>query len=422
MRGILLSEAYYGRQRELAECERLLDAVVDGVRSRGMKYNPNASPELEKVRRILAGFFNFEEACIFWSTNSAVAGAFTVPVTSVLNEWDYQTESWRGGIRWKNSGKKYLVIQVNNGLLLDKSFGGKHILAVLLHEIGHNFYLTEYAKVVRKVNFIFVIIKSLMDAMVTASSSNPEEALGHLGNAARAALLRPATRLFSRQKGDFNLISGAAGTVFGAIFQVFGSLVGLLRIPLTVIVSPVLFVQSLVDFLISSVFLQHYDDEVFADSFATSYGYGKELAEVTRGMMKGSNVKITLSAVRDTPIETVLAFPSAMASAICWLGDPHPSSIQRVVNVRDNLKHELAANGHLLGPRTRKALEKELAEVDEMVQTAVKLEREGSLTGFSAWLKDCLHGQARSAEDDDKRNKVLHHGWDRHWMKQVRTD
>ncbi|PTU25799.1 hypothetical protein DA469_21840, partial [Bacillus subtilis] len=139
----LLLESYFGKNKTLIEVETYLTSLKNKMK-KGM--NPNKCDEIELIEKKIGNLFNIKNINLMITPEEGVLSA---SVTSFLsfNEFKkdekyYSIIKTNTGFRFKRKIDKEVIIRMSSYLIREKT--EEEIIAVLLHEIGHEFfYLTK---------------------------------------------------------------------------------------------------------------------------------------------------------------------------------------------------------------------------------------------------------------------------------------
>jgi len=136
---IILQESYFGKDETLLECENCIQALKDAVAN---NKNPNGVPEKTKFENLIAKKFNCEKVYFSIIADERGMNAYTMPFyyekNRSYNDSFFELVSDSSGIRYKSSVGKTLYIYTNSYTI--RNYNIESIMAVLLHEIGHNFF------------------------------------------------------------------------------------------------------------------------------------------------------------------------------------------------------------------------------------------------------------------------------------------
>lgn len=299
--------------------------------------------------------------------------AFTI---SCSNRYDISTKKMtiadsKYGLRYD---KKYNVtglIWIHSGLILNEEFTDREIMAVLLHEIGHNFsaavdgaanLATNMGKVLNIFTvygmYLAILINPIDNYKLTTAYSNAdaisyvEEKKTLLNNTKAVSSIVKNFRFFS------NIIENIANSA--------GSLI----LPLIVLTNYSGYLLTTLYNKIMSLFtdpssiihvLKKHDEKV-ADNFATMYGFGSDLSSALAKMHNLGGNLYSSKVLEKTPLLSL--FYAAIMSPFALIDnlfDPHPSNKKRRRSQITYLVAELKKQN--IEPKAKKQIIEQLTEL-----------------------------------------------------------
>lgn len=397
-----LDEAtYYGRNKELIECEQILDKMVE-IGHNGKTASQQFTDLMEKLSAKLATTFGFSDfhinhsmlcflpeilldvtstagctfckaAIIKYVRKSGIDGKQTMVVDFDKNH---------KGIKFKPNS--YYNMRMFLGMELFMSFGeysltGAEILAIILHEIGHNFYVGP----VRELGSTFLTFASLGDIYQIITGVIVQailiEGISVLDDALPPDTRNAATRII-------NMLGTIARPVF--------TLINIRYFIITLIELSTVFVNMFDKIInnpitITKAFLG-YDPEKYSDAFATAYGYGTELST---GLNKLSHFRIKTISNNIYSQSAVDLFVSIARLPIVFLYifiDPHPNNQGRLLN---DIRYLEAAGSKITNPYIKKEYIEELNKIKALRETTKNYAGVDPIKGadkLAAWIQDIL--------------------------------
>jgi len=385
-----LSETYYGRNPSLLKVESLFNVLIEKIKNHE---NINNCKEKTEIESILGNLFGFEFVNFQIVHSSIMCNAFTMPFINTKeykSEKDYQLIRDANGIRFKYPKDKTLYVVFYDFNFLN--FDSETLMGMLLHEIGHNFFMIDDIIKGSKKRLAFNYLLDLFEIAVMNLMSGkillPIEFFVDLVNLNlwkndpnkwTYNLVKKSDNLLNNNDKLYNNYSKIFNTpVFKFIINginFISKFSPLLKIKTAV--KSFVTQHSLFLLLASFSFFDglfnkdkksaSYNNEKFADNFAVSYGYGKGIANFLNQPEKiGMNEipsKIPLLRVIDyigkMSSETLLAF-----------SDPHPASCKRVKDTKEKLEFEL--KNTKLSPSHRREIEYELEKVNKLIDEIPK--------------------------------------------------
>jgi len=231
----------------------------------------------------------------------AVGSCFTIPPRyNKLPEYKITKK----GIRFTNNTNIYIYININPNLIFNKKINltPREITAILLHEIGHNF------------SHSMVPIHDVLETIKLAIQKRNMETL---------RLSDEENKMKNNSDDDNILKKNLQDILLNADnFVQNGKLV----------LSGILSSLSTVD-------RERYMDEKIADSFATMYGFGKDLSSA---LYKLNKFKFNIYNKKYSHIDGIILGTISMSREILF--DEHPQDITRLTNQINQLEYELSHN------------------------------------------------------------------------------
>ena len=397
-----LKEAFVGKTHELLLAEQYIAQLREKYMVKNNGYyelakslgNINMDPLLRKIEECLEKEFGFTNVYIVVSLTVAEAQCITFPVHYNVAKYKEISEAFKN----KNTGIKFdpkddlaFIACITSSLLFFPALSNAEILAVLLHEIGHNFeaplldntFIPSCFKV-----YGDVFIRNIMvsENMVDAITGLAVTMIFGLSSNFMAEVSKKNTN-----KGVHYVIDGLL-LVKDLLLNVLGKLstgvvdfiwrdiIGLNPVflkswSLTRAIN--LTIQRLCKLfkkepLKLTYILSDKISEKTADRFAAYYGYGTELSTAlmkltdTRGSMYSKYMGgIDLqSAAREIPIlGHYIGFCNFLTTEVFGImTDPHPTSMERGKDMLMTLKKDLKRSD--ISPKMRKQLSAEVAKME----------------------------------------------------------
>ena len=265
MDNVVLQEAYYGKLPELAKIEDLLGVISKKVKANPKKCNPNRYPENQQIQQLFCKLFGFKDTYLYWEPFN-YGNAYTIAMNALILFSDKKDAIIKRDNKgyYDKSRKSVLTVYASVGLILTDNLTPGEILATILHEIGHNFDISKYH-----------LVDYLIDAITSFGKAVPE--YKQYANEADTiklqtykAITKEENKIYkdSKKREEINKKNDELSKIQAfhdtwLNFPLFRTVKGVFK----VVISPF---KQLKDIGLKT-------SEVFADSFATAYGYGTEL-------------------------------------------------------------------------------------------------------------------------------------------------
>lgn len=355
-----ITEAYYGKNKTLIECENLFNEIIIH-HSKNPLDNINKLTMNSKIEQLLKDLFGVKSFHIYWNS-SEFFNARTI-INSHLIQSNY--ELLENGPSYKTDNGYYdftktevIIIQINRGVLNHSGITGAELVAILLHEIGHNFDNNIY----RILEFIVATCQhreGIIGSNILASNDMKKHMIDFLTIPDKVIQSVP---LLNKTVHILTLILKKS---MGYINTFISPLV-LATVPLSILMSPL--------FHTMNIFTAK--KEEFSDSFAVAYGYGPELSRVAILFQDNTyNVKDKLVS---SPLSKILYDIGVVNQEllVCSIG-AHGSAQTRIKKSLDKLYSDL--NSSELKPEIKKAIKDDIKRMEEIYEKHISLNEDQKL-------------------------------------------
>ena len=429
--GGILSEAYVPKSKYLKRAEEILDKIrkpylVDDTK--GMigllKINSQrlasvikelyVDKDWNEFEKCLEKQFGFETFSVNIIRMSQI-GAFTYPVSldmTRLTNFDDVLDS--NGLRYKESAKINGISFISDGLLFNSKMSSGQVLAIILHEIGHNFsqmaisFLAQYnaGKSLYGATVLMLSLFTKLDVYFGMDDKTNIEKTGALlthliyttdfgkrmsNLSKRNQLHKPlysgldAFTSVMAIKSDMKSIPEGAKRIADTIKMVFrNQLLEYIKgnakayVKYTVDSKKQIAINHVTNYM-------SYMDESFADKFVAMNGYGVEFATAIK-IMKAEMLGYGINGVADKLplVGQIFALEYIMGSFFGTIitGEPHPTEASRIMTQIDILEEELKRPD--ISPKTRAIIEKDIRDIKKETEKVDKLlKKEINLTSSS---------------------------------------
>lgn len=357
----VVMEYYAGKTKELLKCESYLQKIIDDILLHkddvtGRAIITKNNEWNSKLEDELADFFGVKEVNIHWSAGNVNAYTLT-PSVMFINGYKNALETG------KTSSLK-MHICIYEDLIADANLNSSELMAVLLHEIGHNFY---YCPIMAG----FELFYSIMT----------------LGLPILASFL--AKVIYYAKWGIEDFIKKSIPSVYSAYANIKSFMNDIKRfiapIETASIVARLLSGSATIVLKNPVNKLLKYGGEEGADSFAARYGYGPEQTSALAKMSSVENTRYG-KALKDggSGMSIYHDFNQLSLDIICMCAvEPHPNASQRASSMLKKLKRDLASGKYPEG--MKKDLEKEIDRMEKMYNVAAKNSSESNTQVRQSW-------------------------------------
>lgn len=364
----VMSEAtFYGKNEKLEKTEKLLDEMValgHAGQTASAKFTDLMMEVAENLRETF-GFYSFSinnSMCMLLPQLmvqlTATAGCtlchseiikYTKITTGGLSTWVVDFDKHHKGVQFKPGCRYSMRMFISPYMFMDNgeySLTGGEILAIILHEIGHNFYVGP----IREFGATFIAAATQADLIAVI-----------IGFMVRDAILETTglidESLPSNVKRALTRISNVVGTFTGPLAALDRIRILIINTILGAIITLVVLARiMMLPLMIVPNFLK-YDSEKYSDSFAAAYGYA---AEISSALIKINHIQVPyLSGIK--PVQSALDFIFGLyrmqTGLIMALLDEHPNYVGRVNNT---IAYMEAAGNDIKDPKVKKEYEAQM--------------------------------------------------------------
>lgn len=370
----LVNEAYFGKTEALLELEKAihnLRAVYD------IKKNYTSTPELKAIEDAFKKQFGMD----YFSFNiipQNTVNAYTYPIGSrfdIIKNKDLSklvVADNNNGFRFKPNNGFVIVTCIYTGLLMHPDVTDAEIVAIMLHEIGHNFadIISNDVKLANEEYYKIWWLIILLDAISSLFTTLPKDIVDTIENRNEYQRhKKEKEKLKSPLSGFLQYISGSikdtktnAKIVFYRIRNAF--LGWMFKMDSTKD-------KSKKSYPIEIKTSANRQGEVIADKFASIYGYGPDIASA---LSKMDLYKLPSDEfLKKFPFGEAMLIQNAKMSQDYFKYDPHPHFVQRCNTMIKALEFEL--NKKDLDPELKSIIKDQIKDLENIKQQFMTIEK-----------------------------------------------
>lgn len=364
--GEILSEAYFGKSKDIQAIETQLGVFRNKYRGSNSYFgNYSENPELQKLNRLFEKAFGFH--C--FSINiirQQMANAYTIPISC---KWDTgntfnpaKLKSLavvdKSGLKYKPDNNLVVICNITAGILFSDNYTDGEVLAIILHEIGHNFAeaLDSGISLNSMVLSYMIILFTILDAMQGRISLN-----GVINFNALDKFTIDIKKWIAENCKPIGAIAVVMGGLFGLIND------GLMNINylLQTFVPTAIFQQIPSKIMSMIIKPTAYRNEKIADRFATMYGYGPELSSaLSKIETTGTGIAIKDQMDQVPVVGYILNLVPTFAKICLTPFDEHPMWSERLEDQIRALEYELKKAD--LDPKMKKEIQLEIKQIRDL--------------------------------------------------------
>lgn len=373
-----LQEVYYGKTKEIKDIEKKIGECREKYRTSPMKLN--TAKEREELEELFCKAFGFE-CCQFTIDPSGLYNACTLPASSSITDYRDMKKyivSKRGeGMKFTKEANVYLFILCTKGLFYSSNFTDAEITAILLHEVGHNFFTAITKKYITLHTINKVITLLYWPFILLLNGRNGLLLTTNLRNT-YIDTIKKIRREHSELADAYWFINNFLTTLVGLGFSILvaiGNAIALLN--------PIGVLQNIPKQILNKLSLDMifiplgYRNEAIADEFASTYGYGAELSTALTKIEQLSGGFVVDQIYRDIPlINAYYDLLNLPAKVITNTFDEHPATIARANNQLKYNKDQLL-NTKGLNPKMKKQIQSDIKDIEKAMDGLTNAEDQG---------------------------------------------
>lgn len=390
-----LTEVYIGKTKELLLAETQLDIFRKKYMSKYVfNTRVNSDKDLLKFDRMMEDIFGF--GCFTLHIhNQPSVNAFTMPIDF---RCDYRNPTDniiadKNGFKFKKEYSYAAILGIYSGLIFNPAFTTPEVMALLLHEIGHNFN-----SALNKSNGTFTNIIVTIETFISIMSGSPLALINTIKNSNQ---MRMALDTAGKNMREQNAIPVIVYDVFKQLQSVLNTTAltinDILRVgslgTLTIITALYNCVRSALMYIINPANIItkiiglniKYKSELTADNFPTIYGYGPELASALNKFegAEGDSSSIIMRSFNKIPVlSTIMHCNEIPVFFLAQMFDEHPHSTARIKDQLDLLNLELSKQD--MDPKMVDRIKKDIKECNKSLNR---------LTDITTGIKDPYMGK-----------------------------
>lgn len=386
---VICESTYQGKSKNLMEAEKYLAVIIKKLKSfeypskEFYKYNPNNSKEIEKVKQCFAKEFGFAELDLNLDSRPIINGYTYISygLITLINTSMPKLPLKKGEKYYDSSHNYYCYINIFTAMIVELDLTPGELMAIILHEIGHNFDVSIPSVIARKAAIVLTLLEGAPYRLLLMDISAYMAAITDKIITSASHYVPDAMKLYAK---------------FCMLMDDFSSIFADLRIVGDIIKSVMR--DGVSNFIIGSAIGGA--GEVFADSFAVSYGYGKETVSA---MDKLSNIHYTRrfkyrdKVMHVKGINTLIDANNTIIKLAVAIIDPHPQSETRMIFAIKRLE-ELSQDTSLT-PTQRKIIKNDLEAAKKIREANMAMGEEKERGMYASMLRKYLLDKTDGALD-----------------------
>ena len=379
-----INEVYFGKTKELLEIEQQLDVFRNKYMEKYvLNMKVNSDMDLLKFDRMMEDYFGF--GCFTLHIhNMQEANAFTMPIDY---RYDYKNPrdniiADKNGFKFKKEFDYACILGIYSGVIFNPEFSTQEIMALILHEVGHNFnsvinrpngaMLNIYTTCLYALNLLTSVLLTPALINIHINTNKHRIALDRMGKNMREQNYFPIIIYDAMKQILMIAYAGVKGIsnitrIFTMGVQcVYDILTKVINIPLKILSNPLSVILKPFGVKVG------YRSEESADNFATMYGYGGELSSALQKLegAEGESSSKIMKAFNKLPvISSLMHLVEAPALILLSIFDSHPNTVIRVKDQIALLEAEL--NKADIDPKMYNVIKQDIKVCEEALDALI---------------------------------------------------
>lgn len=419
---IPINEVYFGNTPDIQEAQKYLSLLRKEIIKNDTLFVKTASSNknLYKFNRQIEKIFGFKTFSLVIIYSDEL-NAFTIPLSMHVDVHNpsKKFKPNKSTMKFDTEAEFNCMTFIYTGLFLDERFSDREIMAILLHEIGHNFSSSLDSDILlfNSIKKSIYVLKTLSDIILQSNdliqlTTNTVGFALNNSNKVSGIVERNIQKILKDNKSIAIFIDSYTS----AINKLLSLISNFNLLSVIISLNPILILINILRNVLVSLnplnfinVIMCFNDERVADNFVTMYGYGDELSSaLLKFEFKNKNRKSTiLELIRESvmlPVEILLA-PL----------DEHPENVSRAASQIDYLKKELQDSN--LDPKMKKEITKQIKNIENDLTDALeidtnKLDHQKFRKLYKAHLYRLCGGDLRNNVFEDNNYEKIKNSYD----------
>lgn len=347
-----INEAYIGKTKDILAMEK----AIHDIRSNHLGDIYFANADTSEFNRLAEKVFGFKVFALYIFPSN-VRNAFTLPIdvkldVNTLNKKNNLCD--KSGFKYRKDAGYCCTVNISSGIIFSEDFTDGEVMAIILHEIGHNFS----SMVDNGIKINQFIIKYVFSIMQLLEIINGNFHNGITINLNSYDKLKINIEEYLKNKCPhiiqaMSVLRGIKGFALDIVTNIFALLSA---------ITPTNVIRSIIRSLSNLIYKPTgYNNEKIADNFPTIYGYGSELSSALLKFEYKQGI-VTTDFIATVPlIGDIIALRNIGAEIIVSAFDEHPIWIERSQDQIRLLEDEL--NKSSLDPKMKKVIINDINQI-----------------------------------------------------------
>lgn len=364
-----INEVYFGKTPEILAMEKQLHKFRNkymDLLNPIKKFSVNSDEDLLKFNRMVEDYFGFGVFSLY-IIDIKICNAFTLALPTHIDTINMSSNFIvnKNTFKFNKQANYSCLVAIFSGIIFNSNYTTSEVMALILHEIGHNFFtvLDNKYSVLAKFKILVLIIQALFNFLLPSifiyAIAGSEKIKNIILKTSR--FLRMNKNILSFIEDCFLLsinfginLSNDITSISNILLLGFNKYLYMVPNITTKLLNPFTYIFG----------RTLYNDERVADNFSTIYGYGAELSSAVNkfdSIEFNSNNSIKKLFSNVPILSNIYCFNSDIVSIILGLFDEHPIALSRANDQLKLLEREIKKED--LDPKMRKALENDIKKL-----------------------------------------------------------
>lgn len=365
-----LNEVYFGKTKSLQAIENAMDAFRNKYMGKYFEMRINQDSDLLAINRMFEREFGFGTFSLKIE-NSMSINTFTLPIDTRFDVKTFGKDKQllvdRTGFRFNPDMDYACMVYVYSGLMFNPNYSTDEIMAIILHEIGHNFFSS-----INTNNCILLLSYKVL-LFIAILQSNILQFL-FMSNTIDSAILKFERDLIQKHsifieiRDAFKWCNAILQAVIGGAFTIANLLTfNFLKTALYAMSAARKIATKVQNPLTLLPFLTSYRNERTADNFPAMYGYAPAASSAFKKMESaGYSASKAMNTIETIPfVSTIYNMLPTPFIILLTAFDEHPQGIARMSDQIDLLEHELRKTD--LDHKMRKVIETDIKAIKQQI-------------------------------------------------------
>lgn len=367
-----INEVYFGDDKISKIQNNLSRFRARCFKEKGFTKKENTFEELFDFNRSVEETFGFKTFSLQVEMMD-FENAFTLPIANkldVLKIEDHIKYSKNHVMYDKDAGYSCIVC-ITYKLLMNKDYTDREIMAIILHEIGHNFSVainktgTIFANIGKAALVYNIIISAIQAVLINPIYAQQAIMIASVSTNLTQKFIIDVQHYIAKNIPFSKIVSDTidrfAQVILATISKVF---------TLVNIFNPLVYLKQLLGVLMMynpiSLIINHfgYNDEKTSDTFATMYGYGPDLSSALAKLNFGNDDFSSIPVI--SQLLDLMRLPiMILATPI----DCHPMTITRINEQLKYLKKELEKSN--MDQKMKKEIKEQIRQMEKLIDEKI---------------------------------------------------